>query len=232
MGVQAEALRRFIGKPAKDIYGRYIGYVVGITLDADGRLHSIGVDRGGGLFEEFLRSQIVVEGDNLLLIPSWKIRAENFRREYSLTNSRFQALDELLKNKEIPEHVYEELYKEYKDSMVKLEETQKELAEKLTRKISEIDNHIKHLEKFLGHLKVQHKTGEINDETYKTASDYLLSGIKKALQEREDIKKSLEYVTMPEQQQFSSSTSTTTTTDLTSHEEINRPIVVHLQDED
>jgi len=227
MAVQTEALRRFIGKPAKDIYGRYIGYVVGITLNADGRLHSIGVDRGGGLFEEFLRSQIVVEGDNLLLIPSWKIKAENFKREYSLTNSRFQALDELLKNKEIPEHVYEDLYREYKDSIAKLEETQKDLVETLTKKINEIDNHIKHLEKFLGHLKVQHKTGEISDETYKTASEYLISGIKKALQEKEDIKKSLEYVTTPTEQQNTFNAAA----DLASQDEVSKPIIVHLQED-
>lgn len=227
MVIQTEALRRFIGKPAKDIYGRYIGYVVGITLNADGRLHSIGIDRGGGLFEEFLRSQIVVEGDNLLLIPSWKIKAENFKREYSLTNSRFQALDELLKNKEIPEHVYEDLYKEYKDSIAKLEETQKDLVETLTKKIGEIDNHIRHLEKFLGHLKVQHKTGEISDETYRTASEYLISGIKRALQEKEDIKKSLEYVTTPTEQ----SNVFDTTADLTSKDDVDKPIIVHLQED-
>ncbi|RJX16415.1 PRC-barrel domain containing protein [Candidatus Bathyarchaeota archaeon] len=228
MSIQVEAVRRFIGKPAKDLYGRYIGYVVGITLDSEGRLHSVGVDRGGGLFEEFSRSQIMVEGDTLILIPNWKIEAENFKKEYGLTHSRFQALDELLRNNEIPEYVYEELCKEYKNSISKLEENQKNLIETLKGKIDEIDKHVKHLEKFLGHLKVQHKTGEIGDETYKIASEYLISGIEKALKEKEDIQQFLKYLETPEIPHHPPST---TEQFKPSEEEVEKPIIVRLKPE-
>ncbi|WP_309492906.1 CdvA-like protein [Candidatus Hecatella orcuttiae] len=201
MSLQYEALQRFIGKPARDTYRRYIGYVVGVTLDPDGQLHSVGVDRGGS-FEEFSRAQIIVEGDTLILVPSWKIEAENFKKDNDLTQRRFRALDELLKSQEIPSHVYEELCQQYKDSLTKLEEAHKNLIESLNRKISDLEHHVKNLERFLGHLKVQHKTGELGDETYKLASDYLISVINSTINEKRDIEATLNSLTVPQNQEY------------------------------
>jgi hypothetical protein len=188
--LQYKAIQKFIGKPVKDIYRRYIGYVVGLTLDASGRLSSVGVDKGG-IFEEFSGNQIIMEDDNLILIPSWKVEAEKFAKEHELTAKRFKALDELLKSHEIPSYVYEELYNQYKDTLGKLKDSKKCLLEKLTNRIKDLDSHIKHLERFLGYLKVQHKTGEISDEAYKVASDYLNSNISKTIQEKKDIESAL-----------------------------------------
>ncbi len=194
MTLQYEAVQKFIGKPVKDIYRRYIGYVVGLTLDASGRLNSVGVDKGG-IFEEFSGNQIIMENENLILIPSWKVEAEKFVKEHELTAKRFKALDELLKNHEIPSYVYEELYNQYKSTLGKLEESKKRLLEKLNKRIKDLDSHIKHLERFLGYLKVQHKTGEISDEAYKIASDYLNSNISKTFQEKRDIEAALNSIT-------------------------------------
>lgn len=196
MTLQYEALQRFIGKPAKDIYRRYIGYVVGITLDSNGRLNSVGIDRGGS-FEEFSSNQIVIEDDSLILIPSWKMEAEKLKKEHDLTLKRFQALDELLKNHEIPEYVYNELCSQYRSSLAKLEEEHKALIESLKERVKELEAHIHHLERFLGHLKVQHKAGEISDETYRLASEYLNSVIAKTLQEKKDVESTLNLLTSP-----------------------------------
>ncbi|RLI34107.1 hypothetical protein DRO53_04405 [Candidatus Bathyarchaeota archaeon] len=196
MTLQYEALQKFIGKPAKDIYRRYIGYVVGITLDSNGRLNSVGVDRGGS-FEECSSSQVIIEDDSLVLVPNWKMEAEKFRKEHDLTKKRFQALDELLKNHEIPEYVYNELCSQYKNSLMKLEEEHKTLIEGLRNRVKELENHIHHLERFLGHLKVQHKAGEISDETYTLASEYLNSVITKTVQAKKDVENTLNLLVSP-----------------------------------
>jgi len=194
--LQYEALQKFIGKPAKDIYRRYIGYVVGITLDSNGRLRSVGIDRGGS-FEEFFSNQIIIEDDTLVLVPGWKLEAEKFKKEHDLTLKRFQALDELLKNHEIPDYVYDELCKQYKESLTRLEEEHKNLIDNLSNRIKELEDHIKHLERFLGHLKVQHKAGEISDETYRLASEYLTSVIAKTIEEKKDVESTLNMLTSP-----------------------------------
>lgn len=196
MTLQYEALQKFIGKPAKDIYHRYIGYVVGITLDSNGCLNSVGVDRGGS-FEEFSSNQVIIEDETLVLVPNWKTEAEKFKKEHDLTLKRFQALDDLLKNHEIPEYVYKELCSQYKNSLTKLEEEHKSLIEGLSGRIKELESHIHHLERFLGHLKVQHKAGEVSDETYKLASEYLNSVIAKTIQEKKDVEGTLNLLVSP-----------------------------------
>ena len=38
----------FVGKQVKDIYGTYIGKVVGIITEIDGEIETVGVDCGSG----------------------------------------------------------------------------------------------------------------------------------------------------------------------------------------
>ncbi|MCX8175756.1 MAG: CdvA-like protein [Candidatus Bathyarchaeota archaeon] len=199
MSIQGEAFRKFIGKPAKDIYGRYLGYVVGLTLDLSGKLHSVGVGCGGR-FEEFSQLQISIKDDNVVITPRWKIEAERFRKEFQLTYSRFRALEELLKNKEIPDYVYEELCREYKETMSKLENGQKEISLGLSERMEELDKNIRNLERFLGYLKVQRRTGELSEEAYRIASEHILSEIEKAFKEKEDVKKCLESISPMEEE--------------------------------
>jgi hypothetical protein len=46
-------------------------------------------------------------------------------------------------------------------------------------------------------LKVQHKAGEISDETYKLASEYLNSVIDKTIQEKKDVENTLNLLVSP-----------------------------------
>jgi len=111
----------------------------------------------------------------------------------------FQALDDLLKNEEIPNYVYDDLCRQYKESMRRLEETHKILLDSLTKRVEDLDRHVRNLEKFLGNLKVQHKTGEMSEETFKVASEYLTAGINNSLHEKKDILGSLNTITSPAQ---------------------------------
>ena len=230
MSIQGEAFRKFVGKPVKDIYGRYIGYIVGLTLDFSGRLYSIGVDRGGR-FEEFSQPQISIKDDMIIVTPRWKIEAERFRKEYQLTYSRFKALDELLKNNEIPDYVYEELCREYKESMTKLEDGQKELSLGLSERMEELDRNIRNLEKFLGYLKVQHRTGELSEEAYKIASEYILAEIEKSLREKEDLKRCLESLEPVEEETAKPEAAHLPEAQEGKESEERRPFVVRLQPE-
>lgn len=105
MKIQSEAVRKFVGKPSKDIYGRYVGYVIGVSFDSMGNLNSVGIDRGHYGFEEYSRSNILLDNEALVIIPKWKIETENFNKENSVTQKRFQALDDLLKDNAIPTYL-------------------------------------------------------------------------------------------------------------------------------
>jgi hemoglobin-like flavoprotein len=238
MSIHSEAVRKFVGKPAKDIYGRYIGYVIGVSFDATGNLNSVGIDRGHDSFEEYPRSQILLDNETLVLIPTWKIDAANFKKENEVTKRRFEALDDLVKDKEIPDYVYDELCKQYKESLNRLDETHQTLSEKLTNMAQELEAYIRTLERFLGNLKVQHKTGEISDETYTTVCEYLKSGIEKSLKEKTDVQDILDSLnTSKEDKSLNTSTEPTVQSqpidssiqEEKPKEEDSEPVVVHLQ---
>jgi len=240
MSIHSEAVRKFVGKPAKDIYGRYIGYVIGVSFDAMGNLNSVGIDRGHDSFEEYPRSQILLDNETLVLIPTWKIETANYEKENGVTQRRFQALDDLVKDKEIPDYVYDELCKRYKDSMSRLDETHQKLSEKLTNMAQELETYTRTLERFLGNLKVQHKTSEISDETYSTVCEYLKSGIEKSLKEQKEVQDVLDTLNDTKKPESSitpieptETTAPTQTVESPPQEEKpekeSSPVVVHLQ---
>ena len=93
--------QRYMGKRVRDVYGRYVGFVVGITKDPFGDLRSIGVDSGERGLAEFLGQCVTADGDSLVVLPSWKVDADRFKRETMLVNNRMQAFEDLIKEGEI-----------------------------------------------------------------------------------------------------------------------------------
>ncbi|MFQ5762409.1 MAG: CdvA-like protein [Candidatus Bathyarchaeia archaeon] len=197
MSVQAEGLQRFIGKPAKDLYGRYVGSVIGVSLDPFGEIGAVGIDEGKQGLVEHPRNQIMVGDDALIVVPDWKLEVEAFRKDNTHTMRKIEALEELNKSGEIPQYVYEELSQNYKDSMDSLQQSYVHLTEKLKSRAHELMDYAKHIERFLGNVKVQHKTGEMSDEVFKVAHDNLAFEIGSAGKEREDIVSILETLTIP-----------------------------------
>ncbi|MEM3737391.1 MAG: CdvA-like protein [Candidatus Bathyarchaeia archaeon] len=234
MSVHTEALRKYIGKPAKDTYGRYVGYVVGLSLDPMGQLNSIGVDQGEVGFLEYHSDQVMIEGENLLLIPAWKIACDKYREESSLTQKRFQALDELLKNGEIPQYVYDELYKKYKEDMSRQQETYANLVNKLKQRIADLEAQCKSLERFLGNIKVQHKTGEMSEETYKVNSENLVYGIKSAINEKKDLENALSKLAPPTEKpvEVAQTKPTILTAKPSDEDQSHKPLILRLRTSD
>lgn len=197
MSLQGENFQKFIGKPLRDFYGRYVGYVVGLSLDALGQIESIGVDQGREGLVEYPSRQILIDLENLILVPSWRAEADAYRKEGNMTYKRLQALEELVKSGEIPQYVYEEQAQRYNEGLGKLHETFINVSENLKKRASDLENYTRNLERFLGNVKVQHKTGEMNDATYKVASENLVFEIDSSTKERKDILNVLENLTSP-----------------------------------
>ena len=52
----------FIGKQVKDMYGTFIGKVVGTITDIDGSVQTVGVDCGSEGLKQLPFEQLVVQG--------------------------------------------------------------------------------------------------------------------------------------------------------------------------
>lgn len=194
----SETLRKLIGKSVKDIYGRYVGKVVGLVVDISGQLKSIGVDEGSGNFVEYHNSRILLDNETLVIVPNWKMDIEKIKRESTISQKRFLALEELSKEGEIPQYVYEEMYKQYSENIHRLQESYKTLTEELKGRIEELDCQREDLEKFLGNVKVQYKTSEIDEETYRVASENVTMMRDRDSKEKDDIFAILNSLSSPE----------------------------------
>ncbi len=91
--MRTEAIQKLVGRPVKDSFGRYAGYVVGFSVDTSGELQFVGIDQGNGDFAEYPGRRILVDRDGLVVIPAWKVEAEEFRKEFDIVTRRLRALD-------------------------------------------------------------------------------------------------------------------------------------------
>ena len=164
--------QRYMGKRVRDVYGRYIGFVVGLSTDAFGELRSVGVDSGERGLVEYLGSCMSMDGDSLVLYPSWRVDADKFKREAGIVNTRAQAVDELLKEGEISQEEYQEFLKVYQGYRAKLEDVKKVLDEKLRRRLQDLDREAKDIKRMGTNVKVQFRSGEIDAESFRASLQY------------------------------------------------------------
>ena len=187
--MHAQTLEKLVKKPIKDSYGRFIGHVIGFSLDSSGNMKGLGVDHGSSTFQEYPQDRILIDanGENIILLPEWKENVDKLRKNTLTVKKRTKAINELKTEGEIPQHVYEELKSNCENEINSLRSSYDSTIDKLTDRISQIENSRKDAEKFLGTLKVQYRTTEINDETYKSASQSTIEMMGKDENERTEI---------------------------------------------
>ena len=176
-----------MGKRVRDIYGRYVGFVVGLTKDPFGDLRSIGVDSGERGLVEFPGQCVNADGDSLVLLPGWNVDSDKFKRETLLVNNRMQAVEDLIKEGEITREEYQEFQKVYQDYRAKLNEVKKVLDEKIKRRLMDLDRESKDIKRLTTNVKVQFKSGEVDAESFRASLQYTSVMKERVDKERSDI---------------------------------------------
>lgn len=179
--------QRYMGKRVRDVYGRYVGFVVGLTTDPFGDLRSIGVDSGERGLAEFPGQCVNADGDSLMLLPTWKVDSEKFKRETVLVNNRMQAVEDLIKEGEITQEEYHEFHKFYQGYRAKLDEVKKVLDEKIKKRLQDLDRESKDIKKLTTNVKVQFKSGEVDAESFRASLQYASVMRERIEKERADI---------------------------------------------
>jgi CdvA-like coiled-coil domain len=195
--MRSEALEKLVNRPVKDTYGRYIGFVVGFSVDTGGDLKSVGVDEGNGEFSEYPNERLVSTADGFVVVPGWKIECDALGKEVDGVRRRAKALQELSKEGEIPGTLYDEMMSKYSDEASKIQQSYKSLAEGMVVRIGELEEQKESLERFLVNLKVQFRAGEVDEAAYKVSSESCQGMLKKNSQEREELGKMLKFATEP-----------------------------------
>jgi len=195
--MRAEALERLVNKPVKDTYGRYVGFVVGFSVDTSGDLKSVGVDTGNGEFTEFPNERIVSTAEGFVVIPSWKVECDSLGKEMEGVRRRAKALQELAREGEVPRTLFDDMMGRFQEEAGKIQGSYKSLAESMVVRIGELEGQKESLDKFLVDVKVQFRAGEIDEAAYKVAAESCQAMQTRNSQEMAELSKMLKAATEP-----------------------------------
>jgi hypothetical protein len=187
----------FVGKQVKDMYGAYVGKVIGLVTDIDGSIESIGVDCGSIGLKQLSYEQLLVQGDYVIFIPKWRMDAQKLLRQKNLTLKRVKALENLVADNDLMKDDAEVLHLIYEKRLVDLESNEQDVINTLNSRLQELDLQSTTIKTIIFDAKLQYRSSDIVEETYQqiiTNSTELLDRIKL---EKDEINSFLSRITQP-----------------------------------
>ena len=157
-----------IGKNVKDMYGTFMGKVIGTMTDIDGSIQTVGVDCGSQGLQQIQFDQLVSQGDVVIFIPKWRLDSQRLIREKQLTLRRLKALIDIVSDNDDMKEDAEIIHEKYKSKLVSLDETEKQIKAILESRLTELDEQLKSAKMLVFDAKLQHKSDEISTQTFET----------------------------------------------------------------
>ncbi|MCW4032617.1 MAG: CdvA-like protein [Candidatus Bathyarchaeota archaeon] len=180
-------MKHFFGKKTRDIYGRYLGQVVAILKNSDGELESIKVDQSEGRLVKYSAEQMMTNKDEIVIIPEWKIQAEQMIKELNTFRSRMDALEAMLEKEEVSKEIYENLKANQKQSIDSLKGQNNEFISSMKQRQEELDRQINELTNFLVEIRTGKKEGKIESSKYTKASKSIEQNLNFLFLEKKDV---------------------------------------------
>jgi hypothetical protein len=113
----------------------------------------------------------------------WKDAFDRVNTELDLAKRKKQALDTLLGSERISQFTYDCICKDLNEEIDQIEIRRKALTEKMTNKLSELEEQQQTLEFFLAYSEMAYAAGEINDELHARECSALSLGLDAVKQE-------------------------------------------------
>jgi len=177
----------FIGKQVKDMYDTFIGKVVGTITDIDGSVQTVGVDCGSEGLRQIPFEQLVVQGAFVIFIPRWRLEAQRLLREKGLTLRRIRALIDIVSENDDMKEDAELIHEKYKMKLLTLEESEKQIKEKLDHRLAELDSQLKSIRMLVFDAKLQYKSNEISDAKYESVKTQTVEIVEHIEHEKSEI---------------------------------------------
>jgi sporulation protein YlmC with PRC-barrel domain len=180
-------LKGFLGKQIFDMYGRRLGTIIGMTLNDFGEMQSLELEKGNNELQRLSVDQISMDRDKIIAISKWKIQIESLLKEMDSAQRRLAALSELLKRKEIPKNLYDELTQKYEDAIKNLKSKKSAAIEIIQSREKELDRQIEDLTKILIELKAGKWSEEFSSKVYEVASNSIEPNLEYVAKEKRDL---------------------------------------------
>jgi len=182
-----EEIKKYLSESVFDAYGRTIGKIVNLELDANNKAESIKTLSGKGEFIEYPINQVAIEQGRIICLPPWEKEAKGILRQLNTLRKRINALDELYKSGEIREEFYESLKSNYESSFSKIKESRENILEKAEKRKEDLINKINELQIIFANNKMQFHSGEMDEVTFKPCQEIIQKHIESALKEKNKI---------------------------------------------
>jgi ribosome-associated translation inhibitor RaiA len=177
----------YIGKPVRDEYGRQVGKIASFAVNPNGRVSGVFVEHGDGEFQRYPSEQINIDGEDVTLSPSIKIRVKALCDEIPLIWRKDQALTELVDKKRIPSEMFSELHKNFEGALNQLRADAQTHMESIDKQIAKCNQQIRELNSALIHLEIEREIGRIDEGAYQTAMEMIKEGLKQTNNEKNDL---------------------------------------------
>ena len=176
-----------IGKNVKDMYGTFMGKVVGTLTEIDGSIQSVGIDCGSQGLQQIQYEQLVVQGETVIFIPKWRLDSQRLIREKQLTLRRLKALMDIVSENDDMKADAEIIHEKYKFKLASLDEMESEIKSKLDGRLIELDTQMKSAKMLSFDAKVQFKSNEISETTFETVKSCTTEVIEHVTHEQSEI---------------------------------------------
>jgi chromosome segregation ATPase len=145
------------------------------------------VEHGDGEFLRYPSEQFNVDGEDITLLPSIKMRVKSLCDEIPLIWRKDQALSELVEKKRIPSEMFSELHKNFEGALNQLKADAQGHLDYLDKQISKCNQQIRELNSALIHLEIEREIGRIDENAYQTAMEMIKEGLKQTNTEKNDL---------------------------------------------
>ncbi|HYY91621.1 MAG TPA: CdvA-like protein [Candidatus Dormibacteraeota bacterium] len=154
-------------------------------------MESVQVEAQGGQIVIAKARQLALTPRSITLSPDWKLESEDSIAELTLLRKRISALESLKETKEIDSEIYAELVESQRVGYLDKVKAAEALAASMKRRLSEVVGHISSLTRYLVNAKLDHKSGELDDESLKLAQGSIEPTLRPLIAEKTDLAGSL-----------------------------------------
>lgn len=187
MTVTVEEIGKHLGETIEDAMGRPAGKFVGLTADVKDEVTAIQVSRHSGEVDQYPITFVRIIDGHPVLLQTWRVEAEDLRREHDVIKRRTQALDLLFKDGDIDQLEYNQVRGNYEDLNKEINQKRDTLLDALKSVEEKLDQQIRDLQAALTNNKMLFTASEIDQQTYHTVTESIRAGLELARKERKDV---------------------------------------------
>ena len=186
--------KALLGRSVNDVYGRLLGRVIGIERNPFGEMEGVQLEATGGIIITAKARQMALTPKTITISPEWKLESEDMISELTLLRKRVGALESLKDSREIDGEIYSELLESQKTGYLDKVKLATALVDTMRSRLNEITGQITSLTRYLINAKLDHKSGELDEDSLKLAQGSIEPSLRPLIAERNDLIASIKTV--------------------------------------